>query len=126
MVEKPLVHSPEYSILVIGYRSLRFLRECFASLQATRYPAYEILFLDNDSPEAEADWVEKNSSDPRLRVFRSPHNLLFAGGVNFLAQRARGAFVILLNPDTRVDPDWLSVLAAARREGEWEAAQLDL
>ena len=119
-------HNPKYSVLVVGYRSLRFLEDCLNSLLATDFASYEILFLDNHSPDPEADWVESHFHDPRLKVFRSPTNLLFAGGMNFLSAKAQGEFLILLNPDARVESTWLTVLDAARVEGKWEAAQMDL
>jgi GT2 family glycosyltransferase len=125
-MDEKIVASLQYSILIVGFRSLRFLEEGIASLLASEGPAHEILFLDNASPEPEADWVESHFTDSRLRVFRSPKNLLFAGGMNYLAARARAPFLILLNPDARVARDWLSILDASRLETGFEAAQLDL
>jgi len=118
--------APAYSILLIGYRSLRFLEGCLGSVLASTGPSFELLFLDNDSPEAEADWVEAHIHDRRLRVFRSEVNRFFAGGVNLLAAEARGEFLVLLNPDTRVEPDWLAVLDRGMRAGGYDGAQADL
>ena len=89
--------SPRYSILITSFRSLRFLEECLGSLVNLEGPAYEVLFLENGSPEPEADWVEKNIVDPRFRVFSLPQTRFFTGGVNFLAERALGEFVVLFN-----------------------------
>lgn len=118
--------APVYSILLIGYRSLRFLEGCLGSALASTGPSFELLFLDNDSPEPEADWVEAHVHDPRLRVFRSDVNRFFAGGVNLLAAQAQGEFLVLLNPDTRVEPDWLAVLDRNLRAGGYDGAQADL
>jgi GT2 family glycosyltransferase len=117
--------APRFSVLIVGYNSLRFLDECLATTLASGAASFEVLFLDNGSPQAEADWVENRFHDPRLRVFRSQRNLYFAGGVNLLAKEARGEILILLNPDTRVEPSWLAALDACLRKG-FQAAQADL
>jgi GT2 family glycosyltransferase len=118
--------TPRFSILIIGFRSLRFLPKLFASLEASGGPSREILFLDNDSPEPEAEWIRDNVRDSSVRVLESAENLFFGGGMNYLAREARGEFLLLLNPDTFVDPDWLDVLDAYLKETGFEAAQLDL
>jgi GT2 family glycosyltransferase len=119
------VPAPKYSILLIGFRSLRFLEGCFESVLKSPGPDFEVLFLDNDSPDPEAEWVEANVHDARVRVFRSDINRYFAGGVNLLAAEAKGEYLILLNPDTKVEPDWLEVLDACLKSG-YDAAQADL
>lgn len=118
--------SPRYSVLIVGYRSLRFLQGCFDSLLATAEADFEVLFLDNGSPEREADWVESRIRDPRLRVYRSERNLFFAGGVNLLARQAAGRYLVLLNPDTKMEPAWLGVIDQVLRSGRFEAVQADL
>ena len=118
--------SPRYSILITSFRSLRFLEECLGSLVNLEGPAYEVLFLENGSPEPEADWVEKNIVDPRFRVFRLPQTRFFTGGVNFLAERALGEFVVLFNSDTRVDPNWLKILDTYLQATGFEGANSDV
>lgn len=119
--------APRYSILLIGYRSLEFLVPCLESVQAGVFPDWELLFLDNDSPEPEAELVEARfSSDSRIRVFRSERNLFFAGGVNHLARQARGEYIVLLNPDTTVDAGWLDALEAHRRTSPIDVGQMEL
>ena len=117
---------PAYSILIVGYNSLRFLDGLFASLQATEFRDFEILFVDNGSPEPEAEWIEAHIREPRLRLFRSDRNLFFAGGVNLLAREAAGTRIVLLNPDTKMEPDWLSVIDRGMGSGGFDAVQADL
>jgi N-acetylglucosaminyl-diphospho-decaprenol L-rhamnosyltransferase len=118
--------APEYSILITGYRSLRFLKECLGSLLNTQGPSFEILFLDNGSPQPEAQWIRENIRDPRLRVFEVPDTLYFASGNNYVADRARGEFLVFLNSDTLVDPDWLVLVDRYLKETGFELAQADL
>ncbi len=118
--------APKYSILITSFRSLRYLEECLGSLVNLPGPSYEVLFLDNGSPEPEADWVEKNMSHPRFHVFRVTETRFFTGGTNFLAERAQGEFVVLFNSDTRVDSNWLQVLDAYLQATGYEGANSDV
>jgi GT2 family glycosyltransferase len=120
------VSIPRYSILITSYRSLRFLEECLGSLLNLEGPAYEVLFLDNGSPDAEADWVRGNIQDPRFRVFEVSETRYFAGGVNYLAERAVGDTLVLLNSDAKVDPLWLKTLDDYMLRTGYEAAGSDV
>jgi GT2 family glycosyltransferase len=118
--------APRFSILITSFRSLRYLPECLGSLLDLRPADYEVLFLDNGSPDPEAQWVRENIRDPRFRVFRVEETRYFAGGVNYLAARASGEFLVLLNSDARVDPAWLETLDAYLRRTGYEAAGSDV
>lgn len=111
---------PKYSILIVGYRSLRFLPDLFTSLLLQTYEDFEVLFLDNGSPDAEHDWIRGAVSDPRFRSYRISRNQYFGGGVNLLSGIASGEYLILLNPDATVAQDWLSQMDAALTETGYE------
>jgi GT2 family glycosyltransferase len=117
---------PRFSVLITSYRSLRFLPDCLGSVLGATGPTFEVIFLDNGSPEPEAEWLLENIRDPRLRVFKEPETRFFAGGMSFLTKHARGEFIVMLNSDTRVEPDWLQVLDDYLRDTGFEAAQADL
>lgn len=118
--------SPKYSILITSFRSLRFLDDCLGSLLKLTGPTYEILFLENGSPEPEAEWIENHIQDSRLRVFRLSKTRYFTGGIQFLAERAQGEFIVLLNSDTRVNPNWLEVLDDYLLATGYEGANSDV
>ena len=65
---------PRFSVLITSYRSLRFLPDCLGSVLAAAGD-FEVIFLDNGSPEPEAEWVRENIHDPRMRVFKEPATL---------------------------------------------------
>jgi GT2 family glycosyltransferase len=109
----------KYSILIVGYNSRAYLDACLDSVFASDHQSYEVLFLDNGGG-AEAAFV--NKAYPKARVFLGNNAGLFAGGVNYLSVLAQGEFLILLNPDTMVDPQWLQVLDCFNVD----AGQLDL
>lgn len=126
----PTAGVPRFSILITSYRSLRFLQDCVGSVLRSTGADFEVLFLENGSPEPEADYLEKTFGEAvasgRLRVFRGEKTRYFAGGINTLAPHARGEFVVLLNSDTRAEPEWLEKIDAYLRTSGFEAAQADL
>lgn len=78
------------------------------SLRAITYPAYEVLLVDNGALPDEFPDYEAHL--PEVRVIRSSENLGFAGGNNLAIQEARGQYILLLNNDTVVPPNFLEPL----------------
>jgi GT2 family glycosyltransferase len=78
------------------------------SLVAQTYPSYEILVMDNGSSDGGPEYVE--AEFPQVRVFRNGRNLGFVGANHRGFGEARGHLVVLLNPDTEVEPRWLEEL----------------
>jgi GT2 family glycosyltransferase len=79
-------------------------------LLTLRYPTdrLEILLVDNASTDDSVEWTKVHY--PIIRIIQNGANLGFAGGNNAGVQAARGEWVVILNPDMRVEPDWLAEL----------------
>lgn len=105
---------PDVSILMVGYNSAPFLPACLASLgQGVRRPAFELLFIDNGS-----DGSERLVSElvPGVRILSGRGNIGFGAANNLLGAQARGEFLLLLNPDTRLLPEAVDRLIDAARD----------
>lgn len=94
---KPLV-----SIIVVSYNTCQMTLECLRSVfqQAETY-SFELLVLDNASTDGSAMAIRKEFGS-RIDFVESEENLGFAAGNNFMALRASGDYLLLLNPDTVV------------------------
>ena len=101
------------SVLVLTFNGREHLETCLPAVAAQRDPgcAWELLLLDNGSSDGTARWVREHH--PWVRLVESPANLGFAAGNNRLAALAEGDALVLLNNDTRPEPDWLAALADA-------------
>ena len=107
---KPLV-----SILVPTRNQLGFLQRCVESvIEKTKYPAYEIIVIDNSSDDADTcrylDAIASREAElaGRLRVLRQPGPFNFSAMNNAAARIARGEYLLLLNNDTAaLHEDWL-------------------
>ena len=61
--------------------------------------------MDNATPGFDPDALDVGGLD--VRILPQDHNTTFTGGNNIAFGEARGRFVLLLNPDTRVEPEAL-------------------
>lgn len=94
--------------------------ECLSSLAQGRYPAHEVLVLDNSSTDGSVQAIQ--AAFPSVSVLPLTQNLGYAGNnnVGIDAALAAGAeWVFLLNEDTVVSPDCLARLieVGAREPG---------
>jgi len=72
------------------------------------YPQVEIILADNASTDGGPDFVQEEF--PSVRVLRLDKNYGFAEGNNRAIKQARGDYIFLLNPDTKVESDCINKL----------------
>jgi GT2 family glycosyltransferase len=91
--------TPALSILIVSYNTRELTLACLESLYAqARDRSFEVLIVDNASTDGSADAIAARF--PQVVLIRHPSNIGFAAGNNLAAQRARGKYLLLLNPDT--------------------------
>lgn len=93
------------SVIVLSWNSLRFLEACLASVLAQTWPVVELIVVDNASEDGSASFVKERFASATL--VESPVNLGFCGGNNLGLTRAHGAYVLFLNADAILDPNYL-------------------
>jgi len=96
----------DVSVIIVAFNVRDLLRECLQSLLAecARLPPavrVEILALDNASTDGTSDMVtaEFSNSPVPVRLMRVEVNRGFAGGNNFVMEKAVGRYFVLLNTD---------------------------
>jgi len=98
------------SIIIINWNGLDDTIECLKSLSNIIYTNYRISVIDNGSTGNDADILEENFGDS-IHVIRNDKNYGFTGACNRGIRQAEkdGAdYVLLLNNDTVVAPDFLT------------------
>lgn len=89
----------DLSIVIVSYNVREMLADCLASLPAaTEGLRTETFVVDNASSDGSAEMVR--SRFPEVILDARAENLGFTRGNNVALQRARGGYVLLLNPDT--------------------------
>ena len=99
------------SVILITWNSAEWLRACLGSVAAQNHEPLELIVVDNASSDASTEIVRKVSPDASL--IRNDTNRGFSAAVNRGIVQARGEFVLLLNPDARMEPDYVSLLVRA-------------
>lgn len=111
---KPAVTSPKVSIVILNWNGYDVTRECLISLSRIDYPNHEISIVDNGSADGSPDKLTEEF--PGIAMIRNKANLGFTGGNNVGICRAleeNADYVLLLNNDTVVAPNFLSELIHA-------------
>jgi GT2 family glycosyltransferase len=96
------------AVIVLCYNERKWLEKCLTSVLATDDADFRVYLVDNGSSDGSAEFVER--AFPTVRIVRNGRNLGFAGGNNEgirAAVEAGADFLVLLNPDTWVEPRWL-------------------
>lgn len=107
--------APALSIIIVSYNTREMTLACLRSvIEQTRETSYEIIVVDNDSHDGSAEAIAAEFPDITLYAERANHG--FAGGNNLAIARSRGAYVLLLNPDTVVLDAAIDRLMAFARE----------
>ncbi|MCL2309986.1 MAG: glycosyltransferase [Proteobacteria bacterium] len=100
--------TPRVSILIPAYGEPLATFSCIKSVhEHTHGIAYEVLVLDDASPES---LQEQLAGVEGVRFIRQPKNLGFLKNCNAGAKEACGEILVFLNNDTLVTNDWLIAL----------------
>ncbi|MBI5467366.1 MAG: glycosyltransferase family 2 protein, partial [Candidatus Kerfeldbacteria bacterium] len=104
---------PHVSIIIVNWNGAADTLHCLASLQAITYPNYSIILVDNGSrPD---DRTALQPLHPQVQYIQNERNLGFVGGNNIginaaLSSATPPDYLLLLNNDTTVAPDFLEAM----------------
>ena len=108
MLSVPQWDNPTVSIIIPVYNQFEYTYRCVESiLRNSGTITYEILIADDCSTDLT---VEITSILNGVRHIRNEKNLRFLLNCNHAAQYAKGKYVLFLNNDTQVMPNWLEPL----------------
>ena len=104
-------HTPLVSIIILNYNADDLLLNCVESVLHTKYDNFEIIVVDN----ASTDNSHKKCKEKFEEIFliENKENFGYCEGNNTGIRKAKGDFVVILNPDTIVEPTWLQELISA-------------
>lgn len=96
-----------FSLIVLCYNSMGFVREALESI-AAQAGDFEIILADNGSSDGDYAALSQEFG----AIYRqNGANLGYAMGNNEAAKIAKGDWLCFINPDVRLSPNWLDVIA---------------
>lgn len=125
-MKKLAERKPDLSIIILNYNSGDFLKKCLESIGKVKKNGfeYEVIVVDNNSSDKSLKYLRSlelkgyrnigENKKPKflnfynsipLKIIFNKKNLGFAVGNNVGIKKARGRYVLFLNPDTIVMPN---------------------
>ena len=98
------------SIVIPNYNGKHFLENCLKAVFSQTIENMEVIVVDNGSTDGSQEYL---NTYPGVRVLKMDKNYGFCGAVNAGIKEAASEYVILLNNDTEVEPDFAKELLTA-------------
>ncbi|UOQ50797.1 glycosyltransferase family 2 protein [Hymenobacter cellulosivorans] len=110
---------PSVLLSLVTWNSADSVEACLRSALAQTYSDFEFWVVDNASADDTCARVEAlSAADKRLKLHRLPQNTGFCGGHNYALDRTQSDYVLLVNPDVEMQPDYLAKAVAAMQRDE--------
>uniref|UniRef100_UPI001180B51A glycosyltransferase family 2 protein n=1 Tax=Streptomyces sp. wa1071 TaxID=1828217 RepID=UPI001180B51A len=103
---------PRFSVIVPAFRVQAYLHACLDSVLAQSFKDYEIVVVDDCSPDACGPIADEYARrDPRVTALHLPRNTGLGPARNAGMGRAAGDYLIFLDGDDTLLPDALQTIA---------------
>jgi len=99
---------PEVTVVVLNYNGKKRIKECLGSIFRMNYPQFKVVVVDNGSSDGSLDSVRKKY--PQVKTVKYDRNHGFAKAYNMALEEIESEFIVLLNNDVTVEPNWLREL----------------
>lgn len=95
------------SLVIINYNNKAYLKRCIDSILAQSYKNIEIIFIDNQSKDGSYEYMKEEYPALDILLIKNEVNNGYAGAANQGIKLSKGEFVMILNPDIVMEPDFL-------------------
>lgn len=99
------------AVVLVTWNSAAYLPACLESLERLVRPAAELVVVDSGSTDESVACVQRHS--PRARIDTAAENVGFCAGNNRGIRATTSPYVLVLNPDTILEPPFLEELLPA-------------
>jgi len=96
---------PLVSVVIPNWNGKKWLQMCLPSLSKARYPNMEIIVVNNGSVDDSHIYIKKYF--PKIKIVTIKHNVGYAKACNIGVKHAGGKYLLMMNNDTTVEPDFL-------------------
>ena len=102
---------PTVAVTIVTFNSARFIGQCLQYVLEQNHPAFEVVVVDNASSDETTTILEQ--FEHKVRVVYNGENVGFAAGQNQAMKLSGADWLLALNPDVRLTPNFVSMLVAA-------------
>jgi len=99
------------SVTIVTYNSGRFIKRCLESVLEQKYPLKEIVVIDNASTDGTVDILSQ--FEDRCQIQYNEENVGFAAAQNQAIALSQSEWVLTLNPDVLLLPNFIQALVDA-------------
>jgi GT2 family glycosyltransferase len=93
------------TVQIVTWNSLTHVPSCLESLDQQTFQPLRILMIDNGSIDRTVPWLEEHY--PQINLLRNTRNTGFSHAHNQGFRITRSDYVVVLNPDVVIAPDWI-------------------
>jgi GT2 family glycosyltransferase len=102
------LNSPFVDIVILNHNGKKFLDECFTSVLNGNYKNQRVYLLDNASTDDDVSYVR--TKFPQVEIIQNPNNNGYCAAYNLAFEACTSPYLVCLNNDVVVHPDWLKHL----------------
>ena len=99
---------PRVSVVVPAFQNAPYIRATVASVLAQTYPDFELVVADHSSTDGTWEILQEFTTDPRVRLLRTPAGGGAVRNWNRVTEEARGELVKLVCGDDLLAPEALA------------------
>ena len=103
--------NPLVSVIVLNYNAGELLLNCIESIKKSSYKNLDIIVVDNISTDKSQKICKEKYPD--IKLIQNDENFGYCEGNNIGIREAKGDYIIILNPDTIVESNWIKELISA-------------
>lgn len=113
-----MTKSVNISVIIVNYKGWSYLKNCLDSLVVIKSSSFtfEIIVIDNCSNDGQLEIFK--SDFKTVNFYKNIDNNGFANACNLGADKAQGAFLLFLNPDTIANEEALTKMLNAAKNNE--------
>jgi GT2 family glycosyltransferase len=113
-------HSPSVAVVILNWNGQHFLQQFLPSVMASSYDSLKIYIADNGSNDSSVAFIK--NTYPQISVIELTENKGFTGGYNESLKDLNEEYIVLLNSDIEVTPNWIKPIISLFEKDEKIAA----
>lgn len=99
------------SIILVIFNAKKYIQRVFDSIFAQSYGNFEVIAVINASEDGSKELIAQNF--PQVKIIDPGQNLLFSKGNNLGIENSEGDFILLVNQDVILEPNYIEEMLKA-------------